>query len=145
MELVMGENMRRDIAIGCDCGSFKGVVQDVSNTSHHHGVCYCDDCQAYAVYLGKAKVVLDNHGGTNIFHTTPSKVKFTQGADLVRGLRLTPKGPYRWFTACCKTPIANTSTNAKFPHVGLMHTIWKPERDGLRILCRNPPLFKEGM
>ncbi|RYZ91193.1 MAG: hypothetical protein EOP04_01345 [Proteobacteria bacterium] len=123
--------MKRDVALGCDCGLFKGVVQNVSNKSQHRGICYCDDCQAYAVYLGKEKAVLDSHGGTDIFHTTPSNVKFTQGADLVRGLHLTAKGPHRWFTSCCKTPIANTSTNARLPHVGLMHTIWKPEKDGL--------------
>jgi hypothetical protein len=68
----------------------------------------CIDCQTFAHYLDADKRVLDEHGGTEIYQTSPSKITFTKGNENIKCLRLSPKGTTRWYTSCCNTPIANT-------------------------------------
>jgi hypothetical protein len=79
--------------------------------------CYCDDCQAYLHHLGRADL-LDAHGGTDIVQVAPAALSFHQGAELLSGVRLTPKGLYRWYTQCCHTPMGNTLTPS-LPFVGI--------------------------
>jgi hypothetical protein len=80
--------------------------------------CYCDDCQAFAHQLGRADL-LDEKGGSDIVQVAPATLHFTQGQDSIAGVRLSPKGLYRWHTTCCNTPIGNT-LNPAVPFVGLM-------------------------
>jgi len=89
----------------------------------------CDDCQAYAHFLGKAKQVLDANGGTDIFPVTPSHLKITAGAEHLKCLRLSPKGMFRWYAGCCKTPIANSMPSPQFPFAGVIHTIMDHSAD----------------
>jgi len=63
---------------------------------------------------------MDEFGGTDIVQLTPAQVTIDQGMEHLRCLRLTPKGLYRWYAGCCKTPIANTISPG-FPFVGLVH------------------------
>lgn len=81
-------------------------------------VCYCDDCQAYLHHLGRAEL-LDAHGGTDIVQVAPASLSFYRGADRIVGLRLTPKGLYRWYASCCKSPVGNTAQPA-IPFVGIV-------------------------
>jgi hypothetical protein len=81
-------------------------------------VCYCDDCQAYAHHLGRADL-LDVHGGTDVVQVAPASLSFDRGDKRIVGLRLTPKGLYRWYTDCCKTPVGNTLGPA-IPFVGIV-------------------------
>ncbi|XPF95264.1 DUF6151 family protein [Colwellia sp. RE-S-Sl-9] len=37
------------------------------------------------------------------------------------GIRLIPKGMYRWYTKCCNTPIGN-SMGAGVPFIGIIHS-----------------------
>jgi hypothetical protein len=85
-------------------------------------VCYCDDCQSFAHFLGRANQILDEHGGTEIFQTSPARLRFTQGADRLGCMRLTSKGMFRWYADCCKTPIGNTLPTHQLPFVGLIHS-----------------------
>lgn len=110
---------RRDVALKCQCGQFQGVLENVSPRGGRM-VCYCDDCQAYAHALEKAKAILDRWGGTDIMPVLPKQFKITHGK--LSLMRLTPNGLFRWYADCCKTPIAN-SPNATLPYLGLVTAI----------------------
>jgi hypothetical protein len=98
----------------------RGVARGVSPAIGNHCVCYCDDCQAFQKFLGRATDVLDPNGGTDIFQLSPVRLAFTSGADKVACMRLTPKGLARWYASCCNTPIGNTMATPGIPFVGLV-------------------------
>ena len=85
-------------------------------------VCYCKDCQAFARALGQESQVLDPLGGSDIIQVLPRNLRFTQGTDALACLRLTPKGLFRWYAGCCRTPIGNTLPTRNFSFIGLVHT-----------------------
>jgi len=109
-----------DQQIRCRCGTLQGTLAEAAWSNRV--ICYCDDCQAFPAALGCADTVLDARGGTDIVQTGPRFVAFTQGRDQLACLRLTPKGPLRWYAKCCNTPIGNTPANPKFAFVGLLHS-----------------------
>lgn len=104
----------------CRCGTLKGLVHDPRNVNH--GVCYCRDCQAFAHLLGRAGEVLDERGGTEVVQILPRNVVFTQGAEALACMRLTPEGLVRWYAGCCKTPIGSTLATPKLSFISLVHT-----------------------
>ena len=118
-----------EILLKCSCGLVQGMAHDVTANSGTRVVCYCDDCQAFARYLGNEDVILDQYGGTDIFQLTPSQVTFEQGVDHLRCVRLSEKGLYRWYTGCCKTPIGNT-ISATVALVGIIHNIMDDQGQG---------------
>jgi hypothetical protein len=63
--------------------------------------------------------LLDAHGGSDIVQLAPASLTFVQGQDRIVGLRLTPKGLFRWYTSCCHTPVGNTLSPA-IPFVGII-------------------------
>src|ERR1700759_4852191 len=73
-------------------GASPGTVQRV--------VLYCRGLQAFAHRLGRADL-LDDHGGSDIVQVAPASLTFVQGQDRIKGLRLKPKGLYRWYASCC--------------------------------------------
>lgn len=85
-------------------------------------VCYCDDCQSFAKFLGRAKEILDAHGGTDIFQMSSAHLEITQGIEFLECLRLTPNGVVRWYADCCNTPVGNTLPTRQIPFVSLIHT-----------------------
>jgi hypothetical protein len=105
----------------CRCGTVQGHVTEPQRVTAR-GVCYCKDCQAYAHFLGRAEDVLDVHGGTDVIAIHPQHVVLTQGLDALACMALSPRGLLRWYASCCRTPIGNTSRNAKTAYVGLVHT-----------------------
>jgi hypothetical protein len=44
---------------------------------------------------------------------------FTRGQNRIAGVRLTPKGLFRWYATCCNTPVGNTLGPA-IPFVGIV-------------------------
>ena len=112
-----------DVALKCRCGALQGVARGLSEGQVRRIVCYCDDCQAYARYLGGADRVLDAHGGTEVTPIAPAKLRFTQGAERLACVRLSPRGMIRWHAACCDTPVANSTPNSRIPFAGVVHTI----------------------
>ncbi|MBL7555217.1 MAG: hypothetical protein JNM24_05285 [Bdellovibrionaceae bacterium] len=106
--------------VQCQCGQVKAHIKNFPHQSPGRLVCYCDDCQSYLHYL-KKNDLLDANGGTEIVPVYPVNFQFTQGQDLVRGIRLSPKGLYRWYASCCQTPIANTQ--AKMPWIGMLSSM----------------------
>jgi hypothetical protein len=115
--------MTMNVSLKCRCGSFRGVASDISSSTGSRIICYCDDCKAYAHYLGQSKEVLDSNGGTDVFPVTPCKLKITHGAENLKCLRLSDKGMFRWYAGCCKTPIANSMPTHKIPFAGVISTI----------------------
>ncbi len=109
--------MGTQIELRCRCGEVRGVVSNPSPQSVNRVVCYCDDCQAFMHQLGRADW-LDANGGTDIVQIAPASLSFVQGQDRIAGVRLTPKGMFRWHTTCCNTPVGNTLTPS-VPFVGI--------------------------
>jgi len=109
------------IELHCRCGSVRGSV-DFSRPSRVRVVCHCGDCAAYARHIGDERA-------TQIVLATPNQIQIRSGKENIRCLRLTERGLTRWFTACCKTPLANTSRHAWMPFVGLMTCVLHVEHE----------------
>ena len=86
-------------------------------------LCYCEDCQAFLHQLGRPEL-MDDDGGTDIVQVAPASVEFREGRDKIVGLRLIPKGLYRWHSSCCNTPLGNTLT-PWLPFIGIGPEAWK--------------------
>lgn len=109
-----------DIAIRCRCGALRGTLRRGASSAGLRVVCYCDDCQAFARFLGNEELTLDAHGGTDILQLSPAQLELSEGADRLACARVTAKGPYRWYTSCCRTPIGNTPPTHQAPFLGLV-------------------------
>jgi hypothetical protein len=110
--------MAKDVGVRCRCGEVAGVVANASPQKVNRVVCYCDDCQAFLHQLGRADL-LNAQGGTDIVQVAPASLTFTKGQDRIAGVRLTPKGLFRWYATCCNTPVGNTLGPA-IPFVGIV-------------------------
>ncbi len=108
-----------DVPVRCSCGAVKGSLRNVSRKTVNRVMCYCKYCQRYAHVLGREEEMLDDRGGSDIFQVSPASFVFHEGNEHIACLRLTPKGPLRWHTACCKTPLANTLSKPRVPFVGV--------------------------
>jgi hypothetical protein len=115
----------------------RGVAVDVSPAWSSHVVCYCDDCQAYARFLGTPGI-MDDHGGTDVFQVPPARVRITEGLDALESMRLSKKGLLRWYAGCCRTPVGNT-VNARVPFIGVIHSFRSREDD----VGRRPDVLAE--
>ena len=102
----------------CRCCALQGHVE--LNDRSNRMVCYCQDCQAFARFLGPADQVLDAQGGSDIVQLAPHRIKITQGASHLAVMRLSSKGMLRWYAACCRTPVGNTMTSRNMPFTGLL-------------------------
>src|SRR6266480_2754595 len=135
------QRMPLDLPLRCRCGRMRGVASDVSPSTGLRVVCYCKDCQAFARFLERPDV-LDPAGGTDIFQMPPGRVKLTAGTDAMRCLRLSNK-VLRWYTDCCRTPIANTPAGPRFPVIGVVHSFMDHAADGRsRDEALGPPLCR---
>ncbi len=67
--------MPTTLPIRCSCAALRGTALGVSANRGNRVVCYCDDCQSFAYFLGRADQILDAHGGTDIFQTSPARLE----------------------------------------------------------------------
>ena len=104
------------IALRCRCGQLRGQVD--SRRVAARAVCYCKDCQAYGHFLGAS--VLDAAGGTEVAAALPAAVRIEAGLEHLACMSLSPKGLYRWYASCCRTPIGNTPRDPRTSYVGLV-------------------------
>ncbi|MGO9839245.1 MAG: DUF6151 family protein [Polyangiaceae bacterium] len=133
--------MPLDVPLRCRCGRVRGIAIDVSASSGFRFVCYCKDCQAFARFLERADM-LDPAGGTDIFQMPPGRVKINAGTHTMRCLRLSSR-VLRWYTDCCRTPIANTAAGPSFPVVGMVHSFMDHQADKRsRDAVLGPPLCR---
>jgi len=100
----------------CDCGQVEFKLSRVKGT---RCICYCADCQAFLAHLGRSALA-DQAGGTDLFQTTPDRLHVVKGAEHLNCLRLSPKGPLRWYTSCCNTPFCNTGATRALPIASLL-------------------------
>ncbi len=112
--------MPNDIPLRCACGTLRGTALAVSPEAGSRVLCYCEDCQAFARFLGRPEI-MDAKGGTDIFQMAPGRVRISAGVEALRCMRLSEKGLHRWYCGECKTPIGNT-LGVRFPFVGLIHS-----------------------
>lgn len=119
--------MSQTADLRCRCGEVEGRLENAARETVNRVVCYCDDCQAYAHYLGRADV-LDAHGGSDVVQVAPASLTYTRGADRIAGARLKPKALYRWYASCCKTPLGNTVGPA-IPFVGILAQAFRAPDD----------------
>jgi hypothetical protein len=130
-----------NIPLRCRCGHVRGVATDVAPSTGLRFVCYCKDCQAFARFLARADV-LDPAGGTDIFQMPPAGVRLTAGTDALRCLRLSEK-VLRWHADCCRTPVANTAADPRFPLAAVIHSFMDHQADGRsRDEALGPPLCR---
>ena len=93
-------------SVGCTCGTVQ-IALDTAPGSGALVTCYCRDCRAFPRILGRDDV-LDDAGGVSMWQTVPDRFTVTAGLDKLVPMRLSPKGPLRWYATCCDTPIALT-------------------------------------
>ncbi len=121
-------NHRHDLQLRCRCGNVQGLIQNVTPETTTHAVCLCDDCQAYAAFLG-TEGLLDVNGGTEITQVAHNCIRLLQGTNDVACVRLSPKGMHRWYARCCNTPLANTF-GPKSVFAGVCHACVTTTTDG---------------
>jgi hypothetical protein len=130
-----------ELPLRCQCGHLRGAARAVLPFGGFRLVCYCEDCQAFARFLRRADV-LDSAGGTDIFQMPPRYVSLTAGTNALRCLRLS-NNVLRWYADCCRTPIANTAVNSRFPVVAMIHSVMDHVADGRsRDALLGPPLCR---
>ena len=119
-----------DLALACRCGTVRGLLRDAGPAVGTHLVCYCRDCRAYARHLGDA-AALDEAGGTELFQTSAGRLRIDTGHDRIACLRMTARGPLRWYAACCGSALANTPPMAAIPFAGVVAARLAGDRDAL--------------
>ncbi|MEO0831290.1 MAG: DUF6151 family protein [Pseudomonadota bacterium] len=87
----------------CDCGAVAAEIP----VSGNRLVCYCSSCRGFVEDLNKPER-LDAAGGNDLFQVDPRHVRLFKGTEHLRWMKRSPKGPMRWYAACCNTPMANT-------------------------------------
>ncbi|MET0287253.1 MAG: DUF6151 family protein [Polyangiales bacterium] len=120
--------MARTVSLRCRCGAVRGSAEHVTPAADSRAICYCDDCQIYALHLGTPGV-LDERGGTDGCIFAPAQIKLSAGQEHLRCVRLSPKGLHRFYAGCCNTPLGN-SVNASLPVVILVHACMDHAADG---------------
>ena len=104
-------------AFSCTCGRLAGTIDDLSPSGGTHIECFCDSCRAFQVHLGHGD---PRPNGVHLFQTSPDAVHFTRGAENLAVLKLTPKGPLRWYAACCNAPLFITLRKPGLPFATLV-------------------------
>lgn len=120
-----------DLELSCRCGGLRGVLRGAPDCLASRVICYCSDCRAFAEHLDRADV-LDAQGGTDICQLPAARLEFTSGREHLACLRLTDRGPLRWYAACCGTPVANTPPSAQAPFAGVLRAALRAEEAALR-------------
>ena len=100
----------------CNCGEVELSVEPGDGTRL---VCYCASCQRFANDFGAGET-LDPSGGAELYQTAPERVIITKGADKLSWVKFTQKGPNRWFTTCCNTPMANSLATRSIPFATIL-------------------------
>lgn len=116
--------MTTTIALECACGAVAGEARGVTPFNARRLSCYCDDCQMYAQYLGRAPSLLDARGGTELLYATQARVAIERGPERLRAVRLYPSGMLRVYAGCCRAAVAHVPS-PKLAFVGIPHTFVK--------------------
>jgi hypothetical protein len=77
----------------CHCGALTGTVEH--ERLANHSICYCEDCQAFARFLGREADLLDARGGCESIQALPKDVRFREGVQHLACMRLSETGLLR--------------------------------------------------
>ena len=91
----------------CTCGAFRAEIDPAGTRGGTHAVCYCTYCRDHAERLGHHEAV-NASGGVALYQTMPSRVRVTRGAEHLACMKLSSRGPLRWYASCCDSPVAVT-------------------------------------
>ncbi len=111
---MMGKDVE-PLAFSCSCGNLRGHIAADALASGTRVGCYCRDCRAAYLYLEQPDPA---PGPVDLFLTTPDQISITEGAGFLAPFRLSPRGPLRWRTTCCNTPLCSSGSGPKIPFAG---------------------------
>lgn len=77
------------------------------------------------MYLNNEDKILDQHGASALFQTHPAYIKVTEGKENLACLQLKKNSLMRWYTSCCRMPVANTMVSARMPFAGVSVKLMK--------------------
>ncbi|NNL19649.1 MAG: hypothetical protein HKP37_12995 [Boseongicola sp.] len=100
----------------CNCGE---VELEVAPGDGTRLVCFCSSCQRFANDFG-AGDTLEHGGGADLYQTAPEAVSIIKGEDKLSWVKYTAKGPNRWYTTCCETPMANSLSTRNIPFATIL-------------------------
>lgn len=103
------------VSLSCQCGALTGQVTDTALKSGTRLICHCRDCRAFQVALGRPDP--GAAAGVDIIQLPPSGLTLTGE---MAAMRLSPRGPFRFYAPCCGAPIATTMTRRTVPFAGLL-------------------------
>ncbi len=112
--------MTHNAILSCSCGRTKASLSGYKPAQLNHVFCHCNDCQAFAKFLGAQARYLDANGGTRICQISGARVSLDEGIENLVPLRLSPKGLLRWHAKCCNSPMFNTLASRGLPFVGVI-------------------------
>jgi len=81
--------------------------------------CYCEDCRRFARDFGEAEA-LDGGGGVELVQMTSDRIRIATGGEELCALRYTDRGPLRWYTRCCGTPLGGSFPTRTLP-IAMLH------------------------
>ncbi|PRY94671.1 hypothetical protein BCF33_0265 [Hasllibacter halocynthiae] len=97
----------------CRCGAVRGTL-DPSDGVHLR--CFCQSCRGAARLAGAADPGAD---GVALFQTTPDRLTFAAGRDLIEPLRFSPRSfVRRWRTRCCGDVLFSSGDSPRWPVAG---------------------------
>ena len=120
--------MAGDLILECDCGAISGTLSAEAAAEGSWLVCHCRDCQAFVHHLDKGDGVLDDHAGTPLVQTRAFGLQIGKGEESLASVRVTDGKLLRWYCRECRTPIANTMMDGKWPFLSLIAYPLKGEK-----------------
>jgi len=106
-----------DIRFSCRCGKLSGALSGVRASEGTHVVCHCDYCRRANAAFG---IPGTREAGVDLWQTTPDRIRIETGAEAMALMRLSSRGVFRWYAACCGTPMFNTMAGPRLPFVGVL-------------------------
>jgi hypothetical protein len=111
--------------LACACGQVQLEAERAPILSTE---CHCNSCRTAGARLEAApgvSPILEANGGTRFVLYRKDRVRFLQGAELLRELRLTSRSPTRRVVAsCCSTPVFLEFENGHW--LSLYSGLWPP-------------------
>jgi len=125
---VARKNNDAPLEFSCSCGQLQGQITAAAIAKGARAVCYCADCRAGELYLEQPDPA---PGPVDLFQTAPDGITITIGAQNLAALRLSPRGPLRWYASCCNSPLCNTLGTPKLAFVAMQAArVTEPDRFG---------------
>ena len=118
-------------AIACACGQVQATL-DIQAAKGECLVCYCADCRRFAHAHAHSDEVLDDAGGTTLYHARAGALRIVSGKDWLRAVHMTDKPTLRWVAGCCDMPLWSTHATGRVPYLSIVASAFLPEaRDAI--------------